>query len=132
MNKVIKDIALGLLQKSKNGQVNWVHFNSTNLVGPEGPSQIDDDYAVNTPNFSINIFAIHESGIRINIHNEMGDLVSFDVVGYNDPDYALMDSLLQSAKEYLMDENELLKTIKSDLAKPGTIGLSGNKSDNGF
>lgn len=128
MKDEIKEIVLGLIEKSEKNEVNWVHVNETNLA-EDGTSTIEHDYAVSTSHFSINLFTTTEDvgdvkvgAIRFNIHNNRGDLVSFTSAKLNEPDYEILNKLLELAKKIVLGEDKLLNTIKNDLLKPGVLG----------
>lgn len=126
MKEEIKTIILGLIEKTQKNQVNWVHINETNLIqNEEGPSNIEDDYAVSTSSFSINIFKkerVNKSAIRLNILNDRGNLVTYIEAEKGESDYILLSDLLTITKKYVLGEDRLLNNIKEDLAKPGVLG----------
>lgn len=130
MKEEIKGIILGLIEKTEKDEVNWSHVNDTNLIQEEGPSTIKDDFAVSTSDYSINIFQASDSlengltlnAIRMNIHNSRGDIVTQVIVREDESDYLMIKKLLVLARQYVLGEDRLLRTIKGNLSKPGVLG----------
>jgi len=131
MKNDMLEIVTGLIEKSKKDQVNWVHANQVSQLmnGEWGPSDIVNDFAVSTPNFTINIFESSTKvnndklpTIRLNIHDAYGNLATHIESAVNDPDYKILEELLDLAKAYARDEESLLRTIKNDLRKTGVLG----------
>jgi hypothetical protein len=127
MNKDLLEIVNGLIEKSKEKGVLWVHGSSlseTNLEGNVTPE--DEDFAVHTPTYTINIFkrSVPAPGIGLNIHNEFGNIVTQENLTPDDSDFDKLWELFTLAKRYVFDEDKLLEKIKESLKSPGVLGAA--------
>ncbi len=120
MDKDYEDIIDGLIQKSTNKEVKWTHANQVSFMEP---TENEDDFAVSTRDFTVNIFRMYNSrALRVNIHNARGNLVSFIQADSDEEDFPKLEMLLELARKIAQGEEELLKIIKINLEKPGILG----------
>jgi hypothetical protein len=131
MKPEIRAIVEGLLRKSKEDKVAWVHASTlANLNAETEINPSEQDFAVSTANFTINLYYSlsddpdQNRPIRLNILNEMGELVTFDVIYDFEEEYDLMVELVSLARKYVRGEDKLLKKIMEGLQKPGVFGLN--------
>jgi hypothetical protein len=130
MKSEIRAIVEGLLKKSREDKVAWVHASTVGrLTSEEGVDPSSEDYAVNTPSYTINVFKtidISPSGpkrvIRINILNELGDVVTNHTANEDEKEYPMMEELIELARNSVIGEERVLKKIMEGLSKPGIFG----------
>ena len=118
----VKDVCQMLLERSKRKEVNWT-FGS-----PRGPE--DEDYLVNLPNSSFNIWQA-EDCIRCSILNSGGQIVlQFSDEG-NLADAELLGELLQWAKRIVFNVDEAVQDLRCALKAPQPVGkVPETKKDN--
>jgi hypothetical protein len=133
MKDEIRAVIEGLLKKSQEDKVAWVHASTLDSTNPD-EAPVDPaaaDYAVSTSSFTINVFRSRlgrdnapKHSIRVNFLNEVGSVVSSDVASEGEEDYLLMENLLKMAEKYVLgaDEERVLKRILDGLNKPGVFG----------
>lgn len=121
MDKDYEDIIDGLIQKSIKKEVKWTHANQVSFMEP---TENEDDFAVSTRDFTVNIFRMYNSrALRVNIHNSRGNLVSsIEADSEDEEDFSKLKTLLELARKIAQGEEELLKVIKLNLEKPGILG----------
>ena len=112
----ISQILKGLLQKSEAGHVKWVDSRS---VGME--AVMDQDYIVALPDSSINIFSV-EDKIRVNFLNSEGDVVASVESTEDLETAALLQRLLQSARNSALDVDGTLESLMRAITSEEEMG----------
>src|SRR5687768_16716489 len=108
MKDELKPIVEGLLKKSEVNQVAWAHASTVGAFRDAEIEQSAEDYAVSTPSYTINLFRVsqridseHKVGIRFNILNEVGELVTGDTLYKDEPEYPVLENLLDLARKHV-------------------------------
>src|SRR5690349_5426893 len=117
MKDELKPIVQGLVKKSLEDKVAWVHASAVSRLNEEAEIPTGaEDYAVSTSSYTINLFRItdvtpesHKMVIRINILNEVGDVVTSDAVAEDEEEYGMMENLLNLARKAALGEERVLK-----------------------
>jgi pyruvate carboxylase len=130
MNEDTRPIIEGLLKKAREDKVAWVHASTIGRLNYEAPiDPADEDFAVNTSSFTINVFRITtvanetvKHGVRINIVNEQGNVIMTDIAYPGDNMYTALAELITLARKAITHEDEILKKIMDGLNKPGVFG----------
>lgn len=125
MTPEIKEIVQRLIEKTKKKQVKW--HRAADILNE---SDDDWDYAVSTSNSTINIFRYFHAnengkliyGIRLNIINNRGTVIHSELILTNEPDYELLNELLELARGRVMNLDETLKKLKEELNDDSVLG----------
>jgi hypothetical protein len=129
MKDELKPIIEGLLTKSRLKQVAWRHASTMSTFSDVSIDPSDEDYAVSTSSYTLNLFRTlpspdnqHKFGVRLNILNDAGHVVTGDTIYEGDPEYPAMNLLLDLAREAALGASNILKNIIENLKKPGVFG----------
>lgn len=112
----IRSILKTLLERSNAKQVSWTPF--------EGPSALEnDDYIVSFPKSSVNVYKDSKGIIYASILNGSGAVVGSISSGDELSDAALLEELLDSARESVFRVDETLEDIRRALANKTAVGI---------
>jgi hypothetical protein len=118
ISEKIKDIVFSLYKRTLAGEVNWAS---------SGMDPKDEDYTVNFPSSSINIFRTaggfdNNPGILLNIINNKGDVVFSDFLATDDPEYHIYNNIINTIRSEKLNVAGTLEDIRNSLKDSGSIG----------
>lgn len=111
----ILEIIAGLIERTSHNEVNW------ELYSDPGGSEIEDDFIVNFPDYSVNVWK-HDEGAGFAIVDSAGRRIFSRHLSSEEPDYS---TLLQLAELASLTANHVIDAIehlKQELAKEGPVG----------
>lgn len=112
----ISTIIKGLLQKSKQKQVNWVITPESNL------GSYEEDYIVHTPNYSINIYEDDKGRRYLSILDGYGDATLREGFEFFSPEHSMLGDLLVLAKKKATKIDEILDDVEKALLDNRVFG----------
>lgn len=115
----VREILRTLLTRSEVGAVKWVDSRTVGMT-----TAVEDDYIVALPDSSINVFRTAEGEIRVNILNSEGDVVVSISSDYYPEDKALLSSLIESARNSVLNIEGTLASIERALKSNDVVGGS--------
>jgi hypothetical protein len=112
----IRPLVFALINKSEIRKVNWKHASESM------PESLDEDYIVNGPKSSINIFKSDNGIINFHVLNDRGDIiVKFETLP-EERDYEKLEKLLELAKKKSLNLEDTIKDLLNSINNSDVFG----------